>query len=161
MVQSFSDMFSESGQKEIIKCWPRGLDQPKSQCEIDLIYHRCRPLEGDFFAVDPKLSLWDSRLKKAEEVTYNHVTGDRRSTLNDYEKELWKLREILVEIKEEGRNAGDKLKKFKLESLEYRTLGLILANVEIYRERPSLYPLVDYAYRLQEMKKKSVPKNYY
>lgn len=156
-VQSFEEMFFPDQQAKIKKCWSDYHNRGQQPCEFSVVFHRCRPLEKNFYDADPRLTSWDQKLGVLERQVFSWAVNDSTVSEQEYAKVIHKLYRILHEIRElEKQTSSHKLNKFRLEALEFRVLGLLLADTKISAQIPSVFPMVNYAYYLQEQKKEKI-----
>ncbi len=158
-VQRFEDMFFAEHQAKAKKCWQSSFGRQKQTCDFKVVYHRCRPLEKNFFLKDKVVEGWDQKIKPLEEQVFSWTVGDSELSKEEYEQTVGKLHAILLEIQKYDRRQLNKLNKFRHEAIEYRVLGLILADIKVANMIPKLYPLIHYAYQSQDQKKHHVPLN--
>lgn len=156
-VQRFEDMFNEGHKSKAKRCWQNNLARQKQNCEFRVAFHRCHPLEKDFFSGDKSIKAWDQMIKPLEEQVFSWTVGDSSLSLGEYEQTVGKLYAILLDIQKSNGKSTDKLKTFRIEALEYRVLGLILADIKVAHMIPKLYPFIQYAYHSQNQKKHYIP----
>lgn len=151
-IQKVEDMFSNQSRMSVKKCWNRTVQTNQSECQFHVEYHRCNPIDSAFFYEDKEMSLWMKKVTPLEEIVFQWVSGQGNVTIEDYSKVLVKLNDILFEIKSKKRVGLNQLKKFKLEALEYRLLGLILSDIDISRSNSNVYKIISSAYKIQKEK---------
>jgi hypothetical protein len=171
-VQLFEEMFFMDQRKLAKQCWHQGNPTKDSKCDFLTVFHRCKPLENNFFQKGRHISQWDRRIRPLEEQVFLWTTGKSKMSMTEmsmttmsmttmsmtkYEATVKKLYRILREIQTTQKAKLRSRDLFKLEALEFRVIGLILADVKVATMIPKLYPLINYAYRSQAQKKGTVP----
>ncbi len=163
-VQAFDEMFNADYRATARGCWKEANGNyhssanRSSKCVFDMKFHRCRAVEVDFYRNNKQLSRWDDQVRPLEDRVFSWVAGEAELTLEDYEETVLALNRLWQEVKRTQKQNSKKRLRFKLEAMEYRLLGLILADIKIGSLSPRLYPILQEAYRIQELKKQGVPK---
>lgn len=164
-VQRFEEMFFEEQRPKAKRCWLDSKSRANKSaanglsCDFEVVYHRCKPIEDKFFQVDANMALLDSRVKPLENEVFLWTAGDSQLSLVEYEKTINRLYGILREVQDLNKEHLSKRKKFVMEAMEFRILGLILADIRVATMIPKLYPVIQYAYASQNQKKMHVPMN--
>lgn len=159
-IQAFEEMFSADERESVKNCWPLAPNHNNKNCELEIVFHRCRPLEKGFYHSDPQLAEWDLKLKGLEEII------DRRSKASEgvapqvYQRSMEQLYQLLRQVQRASSNGKNETIKNQRGALEYRILGLMLADVNGVKSAPSVYPYLAYAYAIQKDKKNQVPRGY-
>lgn len=151
-VQAFEEMFYPSYQKKAKKCWNSIHANLKNDCEFELQYHRCRSLETTFNKSDKKLVEWDRKVTPLEEAVYLWTTGESKVRPSDFEGTILDLFKIFEEVHVELKAESDKQRKFKLQAMEYRLIGLMLSDLNIASTSKKLFPIISQIYKLQSTK---------
>lgn len=157
-VQAFEEMFHSEYQSKAKKCWKNYQksysSNSKKDCEFEVQFHRCRPIETDFFLTDTKLLNWDKKIIPLEEKVFSWVAGDKIVNLELFEQAIVNLYDILGEIQKELKDEliSNKNRKFKLEAMEYRLMGLILSDIRIASTSKKLNPIINQIYKMQSGK---------
>lgn len=160
-VQRFEKMFQPAAERVGRNCGATTNRRMNSNCPYKVIFHRCQPLEKDFFENDAEIKKWDEQLKQIEEQIFAWAIASKQVSISSYEAIIKHLYQLLVAVKERKNVTPDKLKKFRLVALEYRILGLMLADIDGARKAPAVQSLINYAYRVQLHKKKTILLNSY
>jgi hypothetical protein len=160
-VQSFEEMFSIDQRALAKGCWPLSAHRSGQSCSLGMVFHRCRALNNDFYQSHRDLSMIDLQLKNLEGMIFEWVAGKAEDKVKQYKKAVLDLYGLLSQLQLLEVKTRNKEKLFKLEALEYRVLGLILADVNGARSVSDVYPYLNYAFQVQQAKKKTVPLNYY
>lgn len=153
-LQTFEEMFSSPNKAWVKNCLPLKPSGTNKGCAVGIAFHRCLPIENNFFESSSELASWDLKLKSIEQFIALWAIGSEKATLDQYEKTIYQLYRILRQIQEKKSAAKDQLIKFKYQAIEYRTLGLILSDVGGAKKAPKVYPYLNYAYQVQDNHKK-------
>ncbi len=148
-VQRFEDMFYMHYKNKAQKCWQDFQSRSQENCEFDVQFHQCRPVEEGFYKTDSKVVAWDAKIKLLEEKVFLWVSGKANTRLETFERTIGDLYDIWREVQIESKNEFSKTRKFKLEALEFRLIGLMLSDVEIAQSSKKLNPILNQIYKLQ------------
>lgn len=151
-VQAFEEMFYREYQSKAKKCWKDYQQSNKKECDFEVQFHRCKPMEAEFFTTDAKLLGWDKRTIPLEEKVFSWVVGDKSMNLGAFEQTIENLYGILGEVQRDLKNVMNKNRKFKLEAMEYRLMGLILSDIRIASTSKKLNPIINQIYKMQSGK---------
>lgn len=151
-IQRFEDMFFPEYKNTAKKCWGNILKSSASDCKFKVEFHRCNPIDLNFFNEDQEMTRWMSKIVPIEETIYQWVKGTGAVTLKEYEKAIIDLNNILHEVHSKSRVQLTKLKIFKLEALEYRLMGLILSDIKISLKSSKLHTIITNVYKAQKEK---------
>jgi hypothetical protein len=156
-VQSYESMFFDNYKEMAKTCKGSEQNLKNKGCEFEVVHHRCRPLENNFFAgvkeikntsdqidgIESRLSKWmvnseslsESEVSAAFEALGTHLTQVRAQKL-------------------EGQ------KEFARKALEYRIVGLLHTglNDARYSLTQDALAAVDKAYQVQTKERSHVPK---
>lgn len=151
-VQAFEEMFHSEYQSKARKCWKDYQTNFKKECDFEVQFHRCKPIEAEFFMTDPKLLSWDKKIIPLEGKVFSWVAGEKNISLDIFEQTIESLYGILGEVQKDLKSVMNKNRKFKLEAMEYRLMGLILSDIQIASTSKKLNPIINQIYKMQSRK---------
>lgn len=151
-VQAFEEMFHREYQSKAKKCWKDYQQINKKDCDFEVQFHRCKPMEADFFTTDTKLLSWDKKIIPLEEKVFSWVVGDKSISVEVFEQTIESLYGILGEVQKDLKIVMNKNRKFKLEAMEFRLMGLILSDIRIAATSKKLNPIINQIYKMQSGK---------
>lgn len=153
-VQAFEEMFHSEYQSKARKCWMDYQRSFKKDCDFEVQFHRCKPIETNFFLADTKLVSWDKKIIPLEENVFSWVAGAKSIRLEVFEQTIESLYGILGEVQKDLKRepTSNKNRKFKLEAMEYRLMGLILSDIRIASTSKKLNPIINQIYKMQSEK---------
>lgn len=128
----------------------------KNLCPYRVIYHRCRPLEEGFYRGHPEASKLHQEILPLEEQIFDWTTGRSSLTQGEYGQLIEKLSKRLKRVEMLLQNYDAKSAPMPLKALEYRLLGLLLADVYAGQQTPTLFSAISSAYQKQKQKKKFI-----
>lgn len=150
--QKFEDMFFKESQSLAKKCWSNIIQNRRLKCDYKVMFHRCEPIEDNLFQLEKDISKIDAKIKSLEEHVYAWISGDTKITKELYSNTVVSLYRYLLELQNLEKTKLSDHRKFIINALEFRVLGLILSDIEISLKIPSLFPIVNYAYQVQANK---------
>lgn len=152
-IQKFEEMFFSDYQQKAKKCWNDLMKNGTSDCKYTVQFHRCRPIEAQFYTSDKQLSQWDRKISKFENIIFSWVSGKQSIGLFEYEKTIFELSKTLTSVQKRLNTPNlDSNLKFKISAMEFRIMGLIMSDIKITKLSARLHPIIIDIYKQQKEK---------